>query len=199
MDYFQGMNFIILFLIQLLDFDEERTFYFFLALEKNTKYHELFKNELSELEIFFIVLDKILEINLPEIYYELLDKTINTQFYSTPWFITLFTSEVGQFKKEKAPKFALMAFESFIFEGWSGVINSGLTLLYYNKDIILNFNGNELMKYMISKINNTNIITDEEFANLHKVFLNYSEKVNENFIKKLIEIIKYEKEYNQKK
>ena len=196
-DYYQGMNFIILFLYQLLEYDEEKTFYFFLALNKNTKYHELFKNELSDLVIYFDVFEKILEINLPEIYYELLDKQINTQFYSTPWFITLFTSEVNEFKKEKVSKFTLMAFESFIFLGWSGIINSGLTLLYYNKDKILNYDGNELMKYMISKINNVNKITDEEFENLHKQFLHNSEKMNENFIKKLIEIIKYEKEHNQ--
>ena len=198
-DYYQGINFVLLFLYQLLDYDEERTFYFILALETQTKYHELFENELSKLVIFFETFEKILEINLPDVYYSLLDKQIITQFYSTSWFITLFTSEVVKFQKENVPKFVLMAFESFIFGGWSGIINSGLALCYYNRDKILNFEGNELMKYMIAKINNINDISDEDFEKLHKLFLKNSEKINENFIRKLLEIIKFEKEYNQLK
>ena len=37
-DYYQGINFVILFLYQLLDHDEEKTFYFMLGLEIKTKY-----------------------------------------------------------------------------------------------------------------------------------------------------------------
>jgi hypothetical protein len=77
-DYYQGMNFILLFLYQILDYNEENTFYFFLALTKNTKYAELYKNDLSELVLYYKVFDKILEINLPEIYYTVLDKQILT-------------------------------------------------------------------------------------------------------------------------
>jgi hypothetical protein len=153
-DYYQGMNFVLLFLYQILDYDEEKTFYFFLALEKNTKYHELFDNELPNLVIFFKVFEKLLEINLPNLYYSLLDKQIKTQLYSTLWFVTLFTSEVNIFKKEETPKFILMTFESFLFRGWTGIINSGLALLHLNKDKILNHDGNELMEYMIAELNN---------------------------------------------
>ena len=198
-DYYQGMNFVLLFLYQILDYDEEKTFYFFLALEKNTKYHELFDNELSDLVIFFKVFEKLLEINLPDLYYSLLDKQIMTQFYSTSWFVTIFTSEVNIFKKEEAPKFILMAFESFLFGGWSGIINSGLALLVLNKDKILNYDGNELMRYMIADLNNINKISEEDFEKMHKSFLNTSEKINESFIKKLIDIIKFEKEHKQLK
>ena len=198
-DYYQGMNFVLLFLYQILDYDEEKTFYFFLALEKNTKYHDLFDNELSDLVIFFKVFEKILEINLPDLYYSLLDKQIMTQFYSTSWFVTIFTSEVNIFKKEEAPKFILMAFESFLFGGWSGIINSGLALLILNKDKILNYDGNELMRYMIADLNNINKISEEDFEKMHKSYLNTSEKINESFIKKLIDIIKFEKEHKQLK
>ena len=198
-DYYQGMNFMLLFLYQILDYDEEKTFYFFLALEKNTKYHELFDNELSDLVIFFKVFEKILEINLPDLYYSLLDKQIMTQFYSTSWFVTIFTSEVIKFKKEEAPKFILMAFEGFLFGGWSGIINSGLSLLLHNKDKILNYDGNELMRYMIAELNNINNISEEDFEKMHKSYLNSSEKINESCIKKLIDIIKFENQHKQLK
>ena len=118
-----------------------------------------------------------------------------TQFFSTSWFVTIFTSEINEFKSEKAPKFILMAFEGFIFGGWSGIFNAGLTLIYYNKDKILNYDGNELMRYMIADLNNLNSIPDEDFEKLRKVYLNTSEKINESYIKKLIDIIKFESDY----
>ena len=194
-EYYQGMNFVLLFLYQILNYNEEKTFYFFLAIEKYTKYHELFDNELSDLVNFFKVFEKILEIYHPDIYYSLLDKQIMTQFFSTSWFVTIFTSEINEFKSEKAPKFILMAFEGFIFGGWSGIFNAGLTLIYYNKDKILNYDGNELMRYMIADLNNLNSIPDEDFEKLRKVYLNTSEKINESYIKKLIDIIKFESDY----
>lgn len=146
-----------------------------------------------------MLLKKLLEINLPDLYYSLLDKQIMTQFYSTSWFVTIFTSEVIKFKKEEAPKFILMAFEGFLFGGWSGIFNSGLALLFHNKDKILNYDGNKLMKYMITEINNINNISEKDFEKMHKTFLNTSEKINESYIKKLIDIIKFEKDHKQLK
>ena len=180
-DYYQGMNFILLFLYQLLNYDEEETFYFLLAFEIRTKYRELFSNELANLVIFFKVFEIILEVILPEIHYSLLDKEIMTQFYATSWFVTLFTSEVEDFKKNKASKFIIMVLESFIFDGWAGIFNGGLAICYHNKDKILNYDGNELMRYMIADLNNINNISDEDFEKLHKLFLSTSEKINENF------------------
>ena len=191
-DYYQGMNFIILFLYQILGHDEEKTFYFFWAFETQTKYHELFYNDLANLAIYFKVYEKILEINLPDIYYSLLDKQIMTQFYSTSWFVTLFSSEINIFEREKTPKFTLMTFESFITGGWSGVFNAGLAISYYNKEKILKYDGNELMRYLISDLNNINNISDEDFVKLHKLYLNNSEKINENYILKLMDVIKFE-------
>lgn len=198
-DYYQGMNFVLLFLYQILSYNEEKTFYFFLGIQKYTKYHELFDNELSDLVTFFKVLEKILEIYHPDIYYSLLDKQIMTQFYSTSWFVTLFTSEVNEFRAEKAPKFILMAIEGFIFGGWSGLFNAGLALIYHNKDKIFNYDGNELMRYMIADLNNLNKLTEEDFLKLHKLFLNNSEKIKESYIKKLIDIIKFESEHQKLK
>ena len=197
LDYYQGMNFILLFLYQILDYNEENTFYFFLALTKNTKYAELYKNDLSKLVIFYQVFEKILEINLPEIYYTLLDKQIITQFYATSWFITLFTSEVKEFEKAKAPKFILLAFESFIFGGWSGVFNAGLALLYYKKDKILNFGGNDLMRFMIADLNNINNMSEENCEKLQKFFLTNSERINETFIQRLVDVIQFEESNKQ--
>jgi hypothetical protein len=197
LDYYQGMNFILLFLYQLLDYNEENTFYFFLALEKNTKYAELFNNDLSILVVYYKVFEKILEINLPEVYYTLLDKQIVTQFYATSWFITLFTSELKNFEKPKVPKFMLLVFESFIFGGWSGVFNAGLALLNYKKDKILNFDGNDLMRFMIADLNKINNMSEENCEKLQKFFFTNLERINETFIQRMIDVIKFE-ELNKK-
>ena len=44
--YYQGMNYIVGFLYQVFDFNEEKTFYYMLAIQKNTKYKDIFKDEL---------------------------------------------------------------------------------------------------------------------------------------------------------
>ena len=68
MGYYQGMNYIAGFLYQVFDYDEEKTFYYMLAIHKNTKYSEIFKNELYLMRRFFEVFIKIMKIYIPEIY-----------------------------------------------------------------------------------------------------------------------------------
>ena len=191
-EYHQGMNFVLLFLYQLLNYDEEKTFYFFLALGTKTKYKKIFSEELKKLCTYFTVFDKILEISFPEIYYALIDKGIMTQFYGTPWFITLFTSEVVEFQKNNVPKFSLMAFESFIFDGWIGIFIAGLTLCYFNRDKIMSYDENGLMKFMVTELNEVTNINEKDFQIMHTKFLSLSEKYNERFIENLMEICEFE-------
>ena len=89
--YCQGMHYIVSFLYQLLDYDEEETFYYFCGFELNTKYHELFEDNFDILKTFSQVFEKILNINRPEIYYKFMDCFLITNMYLSSWFITLFT------------------------------------------------------------------------------------------------------------
>ena len=192
--YYQGMNYILLFLYQILNYDEEKTFYFFYALLKNTKYFTIFRSDMRDLTIYFKVYEKILEINFPDIYDSLFKKQIMTQFYATQWFITLFNGDAEEFDKEKPPKFLIMAFESFLCWGFSGLINLGISLSYLHKENIINLNSSKLMTYMIKELNTSKNIGDEDFKNVKNMYLKISEKVNGDYFKKLISAIKFEEE-----
>ena len=129
--YCQGMNCVVSFLYQLLDYNEEETFYFLCGLELNTKYHEIFQDNFETLKTYFIIFEKILNINNPEIYYKFMDNDLMTNSYMSPWFITLFTDNIYIFKNDDPPKLVFFVIEKFILEGWSVFFNCGFTLLEY--------------------------------------------------------------------
>ena len=194
-NYFQGINYILLFLYQVLNYNEEETFYFLWALIKESKYIELFSNEMKNLKTYFKVFEKIIKSNYLDIYYSLLKKQIITQFYATHWFVTLFCGEAEEFEKEKTSKFLLLAFESFLFYRWVGILNMGLTLCLYNKDKILNYNASNLTKFMVQDLNSFKNINKNDFPKIRQIFIKNSEKIDETYLNKAINIINFEEEH----
>ena len=53
--YCQGMNYIAAFLLQVFDYNEEKTFYYMAGIISNTDFGKLFDNDLRLLKIFFFV------------------------------------------------------------------------------------------------------------------------------------------------
>ena len=194
--YCQGMNFLALFFYQLLDYDEEKTFNYMFALEIHTKYEEIFLDDLRMLKIFFIVLDKIINLYKPEIYYKFIDSYLSTNIYSTPWFVTLFTNVNCIFEKKDAPKYTLMVLEHFFLDGWSAVFNSGYTLTNYYFDKIMKIEGDILINYMIKDLCDEDIAKNENFNIIKEIYDKNSEKINELLINRLIKITRYENAHN---
>ena len=52
-NYYQGMQYIVLFLMEL--YGEEESFYLFISLLQNTEYSLLFEKDLQKLKVFFYV------------------------------------------------------------------------------------------------------------------------------------------------
>ena len=92
------------------------------------KYYEIFNNDMKDLVKYFKIFERLLEINYPDIYDSLSQKQVMTQFYATQWFITIFNSDIEEYEREKIPKFLIMAFESFLYSRWNGILNVGLSL-----------------------------------------------------------------------
>ena len=192
--YCQGMNFLVVFLYQLLNLDEELTFYFMCGLLLNTKYNQLFKDDFQTLNLFFKIFEKILEINRPEIYYKFIDNNIVTSSYISPLFITLFTDQAPTFNKNSPPKFIFFIIEKFILEGWSALFNCGFTLLEFTYDKIMILEKDNLTSFVI---NISSVITkDENFEKTQNIFNKNSYFIDEFFVEKLIEITKMEKNNN---
>jgi hypothetical protein len=195
--YCQGMNCIVSFLYQLLGYDEEETFYFLCGLETNTKFHEIFQDDFQTLNKFFMIFEKILNINRPEIYYKFMDNNIVTNSYSSSWFITLFTDNVFIFDKKCPPKLIFFVIERFIIEGWSAVFNLGFTILEYCYEKIMTLEKDKLISYIMNILGSEEILKNENYEKAKKMYLKNNNLINEFFIEKLIEITKYEEKYKE--
>jgi hypothetical protein len=190
------MHYIVSFLYQLLDYNEEETFYFFCGLELNTKYHIIFEDNFETLKTFFQVFEKILNINRPEIYYKFIDSHLVTNIYLSSWFITLFTDCANVFVKPNIPKYIFFVIEKFIIEGWAPLFNCGFTILDYCYDKIMNLEKDKLIYYVMNILEEDDILKNENFEKVETLFLKNSKHLNEFSINKLIEITKFE-ENNQ--
>jgi hypothetical protein len=192
--YCQGMNLLALFFYQLLDYNEEETFYYLFALESETKYGEIFIEDFKLLKTYFTVFDKIINLYNPELHYKFIDSYITTNFYATSWFITLFTGINCVFEKKNAPKYVMMVIENFIIDGFSAIFISGFTLMKYQLNKIIELETDKLITYMIRDLCEQDIVKNENFDKIKKLYEKNSEKINESLISKLVKITNYEKE-----
>ena len=190
--YCQGMHYIASFLYQLLDYNEEETFYFFCAFQLNTEYKDIFEDDFVTLKRFFQIFDYILNINKPEIYYKFYDCHIITNCYLPAWFITLFSENVRIFNKNNVPKFIFFLIEKFIIEGWSVIFNCGFTLLEYYYDKIMALEKDKLMIFIMDILEDQEIVKNENFEKLKNLYLKNSRLINEFFIEKLKDITIFE-------
>lgn len=152
LNYCQGMNHIASFLLDVCDSDEEEAFYIFISLMIDSDYSNLFKNELVKLNILFYQFERILSINLPEIYFYLKNNNITPGYFISPWFITLFTDAFIDKVELNNKKIIMKIFDLFILNGWKAIINIGMSLLQFNENIILSKPIEELLNYLTNDI-----------------------------------------------
>ena len=191
--YSQGMNYIAAFFYQIFEYNEKKTFYYMLAVEKNSKFKDIFKNDLYKLQIFFKIFEKILKINIPELYQHQKNNNINPNFYAPPWFLTLFTYMSTIFEKENAPEFIVLVIENFLLNGWSAIMNAGYTIMKYLKNDMLQMKGDILMTYLVNKIGQDKIINKENYDSLKNQYIKNSYIINDSLIAKLIKLEEFEK------
>ena len=194
--YIQGMGLLVLFFYQLLDYDEEKTFYFFFSFEMESKYREIFRDDYRLLNIYFIVLDKIINLYKPEIYYRFVDASLSTDMYSTSWFITLFTKANCVFEKNNPPKYIIKVFENFILDGWSAIFTSGFTLTRYYFNKIMEIKGDLLIKFMINELCGQDFFDNKNFNKIEEYYDKNSEVINELLINTLVKITMYENSHS---
>ena len=189
--YCQGMNLIASFLYILLDHDEEKVFYYLFCLVKG-QYRNLFLDNFELLKKFYLVFDKLIFLLNPELHYKLEGEKISSQIYSTSWLITIFSEVNSSFDKNNVSKYAIMILENFILDGWPAVINSEFSLMNYYFDEIMKMDDfGEIISFML-QLSNKDVVKNENFHQIKKIFKKNSEKIDENLINKLREIVEYE-------
>lgn len=91
-DYCQGMNFIAGFLYMTLGKEESYAFAVMREVIERFNMSQLFNPELPMLKLMFYQLDRLIAIYLPDLHNHFKDEQINSSYFSSPFFITIFTS-----------------------------------------------------------------------------------------------------------
>ena len=189
-NYCQGMNYIVAFLLSITE-DEEDSFYLFLSLLIYTDYGSLFSEDLEKLKKYFYVFERLINIFLPELYSYFLDNNINVSYFISPWFITLFTDAFPHISNLSEPKIIMRIWDLFIFNGWNSIIKIGISIIKHFESKLLNLTFETLLRFLINDIIKSDFFENESFDNL--TFITYNFKIEAGLIKNL------ENEYEIKK
>jgi hypothetical protein len=92
LDYCQGMNFVAGFLYVIVGRREDLAFALLKAVIARYSMHHLFDSQLPMLKLNFYQLDRLIAILLPDLHTHFKDESINSSYFSAPYFITVFTS-----------------------------------------------------------------------------------------------------------
>lgn len=146
-NYCQGMNYIVAFLFQLID-DEEETFHLMDALFNNTEFSQIFLDDLKRLKKFFLVFDRLGQLMLPELFSSLRLNSISVNFFCSPWFLTLCTSYCTF--KDGPPTVVIKIWDEFIMKGWKAVFKTGILLLKKYEYRTMELKYEELLNFLLN-------------------------------------------------
>ena len=128
------MNFIAGFLY--LTLDKQEAYAFAVMKEVISKYNinHLFDQELPMLKLMFYQLDRLIAINLPDLHTHFKDEQVNSSYFCSPFFITIFT-QVIQFQSDFKDAWKLQrVWDHFLCYGWKGVFKVTLLILKTYED-----------------------------------------------------------------
>ena len=166
LNYFQGMNQISAFLLNICDDNEEEAFYIFMSFLKNTNYISLFTDDLAKMNCTFYQFDRILNLYLPELYIYFKANSVNSGYYISPWLITLFTNTFNDGDNSNNAKTIMLIWDLFIFSGLKSLIKIGIILLKKNEKSILERLSEHLLPILTSEIPKSEILSNENFEEL---------------------------------
>ncbi len=112
-NYCQGMNYMAAFLLELTA-NEEEAFFMLIGLLTNTEYGTLFTDNLFKLKQFFYVIDRLIQLYMPELHVYFKNNSIMVSFFSSAWFITIFSSCYQNIPEVNNPKVLLRIWDDFI-------------------------------------------------------------------------------------
>ena len=107
------MNFIVGYLF-LVFRDEETVFKVLVCLIDKFDMEDLFKQDVPLLRLYFYQLDRLISIFLPDLHSYLKAENINSSYFSSSWFITLFTNALQYNTDETIPPIILKIWDNFL-------------------------------------------------------------------------------------
>ena len=188
--YCQGMNFITALFFDIVH-NEEETFQLLKCFFSNGKFGAIFKNKLSKLKDYFVILEKMIYLFLPKIYNKLIVNQIQVNFFASPYFVTIFAN-IYYYQQDKSNKFLLNSLDDFILNGWCSVFSTFISILKHFEKKILSLNGEELIKFLVNDMGKNELFTDDNFSVFYK--LKKQNWISNELLECLEEEIKVEKD-----
>eukprot|EP01022_Parablepharisma_sp_SALTPOND_P008125 TRINITY_DN135244_c1_g1_i1.p1 TRINITY_DN135244_c1_g1~~TRINITY_DN135244_c1_g1_i1.p1 ORF type:complete len:959 (-),score=137.76 TRINITY_DN135244_c1_g1_i1:45-2921(-) len=143
-EYCQGMNFVAGFLLYFLQ-DEAKTFKALVQLIEKFGMDDLFAQDVPLLKKYFFQMDRLYFLHYPELAEYLKIEGVGSSYYSSTWFMTLFTNTFLYSKDETPPATLLTVWDEFLMHGWKAVFKTGLFILAELQDKLLELKFDEIM------------------------------------------------------
>ena len=93
------------------------------------------------LKLFFYQLDRLVSIFEPELHSHFKDEMINSSYFASAWFITIFTNTIkntvesmNNEQEAKVSEYLLQLWDYFLISGWKSVLKMGLFVLKDSSD-----------------------------------------------------------------
>ena len=163
------MNFVVGFLILVFQ-DEKKVFQILNIIMNNYSMRKIYIESMPLLQVLFFALDQLVGIYMPDLHSHFKFENISSSYYSSSWFLTLFTSSLQYSKDGSIPPLLEAIWDIFILYNLKGLMKVCLFLIYILKDKLEN------QKFDIAMIN---------FNELFKSDIFQSEEIAQN-LKKMI-------------
>ena len=155
--YYQGMNYIVTFLYEMIH-NEEDCLLLFSGLFYSTDYWEIYSNNMEKMRKYLYVVERLVYLYLPEIYSHLRNNKLQLSFFVNPIFISLFTNIYSSLP-ENDFSFLLEIWDDFILNSWKTIFTDVLAILKQNENKILNLENEALTQYLTNGITNGEMFT----------------------------------------
>lgn len=136
--YCQGIAFIVGLL--LLQLSEEDSFMLLCEVMQKYRMREIYKPTMAELVLCHYQLECLVQEQLPELYVHFQKQNFDTSMYSTPWFLTLFTSNMPL-------NLAYRVMDLFLSEGLEMIFRLSVAILQICKVDLLRLDMEGLSRY----------------------------------------------------
>lgn len=152
--YTQGMIFITVPLI--MNMSESECFCLLVTLMKDYNLRSLFCPEMKGLHLLLYEFDRLLEINLPNLYNHLVKQGIKSSMYASQWFLTFFAYKFPL-------DIVLRIYDILITQGIESILKFAVNLMIKNESNLILLKFDKLLDFL--KNNLFNVYVNEEFIN----------------------------------
>ena len=181
-NYYQGMNQFGAFLLNICDYIEEEAFYLLAGIVLHTKYCSIFENNLEKLRTLFYQFDRFLNLYIPEIYICFNQNSVNSGYFLSSWFITLFANFFNDNEEKNNAKSIMLILSFFIFYGWKTFMRVGIILFKSKLKEILEKIPELLLPFLTGDIIKSEIIDNNHIEQLREELIDIKYKIkNELF------------------